>query len=60
MKITLRAIMQSESLTPLMKQYFDIRSQYPDTLLFFQVGDFYELFFDENLQLLFLFNYNQV
>lgn len=30
-----------------MQQYFDIKSQYPDTLLLFQVGDFYELFFDD-------------
>ena len=30
-----------------MQQYFDIRAQYPDTLLFFQVGDFYELFFQD-------------
>ncbi len=33
--------------TPLMQQYHDIRAAYPDTLLFFQVGDFYELFFDD-------------
>lgn len=33
--------------TPLMQQYFDIKNDYPDTLLFFQVGDFYELFFDD-------------
>jgi DNA mismatch repair protein MutS len=33
--------------TPLMQQYFDIRNQYSDALLFFQVGDFYELFFDD-------------
>lgn len=33
------------SLTPLMRQYFDIKNQFPDALLFFQVGDFYELFF---------------
>lgn len=33
--------------TPLMKQYFEIREQHPDTLLFFQVGDFYELFFED-------------
>lgn len=39
--------MSSKKLTPLMEQYFDIRDQYPDTLLFFQVGDFYELFFDD-------------
>lgn len=33
--------------TPLMQQYFTIKEQYPDSLLFFQVGDFYELFFDD-------------
>ena len=33
--------------TPLMQQYYDIKVEYPDTLLFFQVGDFYELFFDD-------------
>lgn len=33
--------------TPLMDQYFGIKEQYPDALLFFQVGDFYELFFDD-------------
>lgn len=33
--------------TPLMQQYFDIKAAYSDTLLFFQVGDFYELFFDD-------------
>ncbi|MBD3232042.1 DNA mismatch repair protein MutS [Candidatus Dependentiae bacterium] len=39
--------MPVEKITPLMKQYFDIRAQYPDTILLFQVGDFYELFFDD-------------
>jgi len=34
-------------LTPLMKQYYDIREKYSDALLLFQVGDFYELFFDD-------------
>lgn len=33
--------------TPLMKQYFHIKQQYQETLLLFQVGDFYELFFDD-------------
>ena len=33
--------------TPLMQQYFKIKEQYSDTLLFFQVGDFYELFFED-------------
>lgn len=35
------------SLTPLMKQYFEIKSKYPDTILLFQVGDFYELFYED-------------
>ncbi len=30
-----------------MRQYASIKHQYPDTLLLFQVGDFYELFFDD-------------
>jgi DNA mismatch repair protein MutS len=32
------------SLTPLMRQYYEIKNKFPDTLVFFQVGDFYELF----------------
>ena len=37
----------NNKITPLMQQYFDIREQYPDAVLFFQVGDFYELFFED-------------
>ena len=33
--------------TPLMQQYHDIKGEYADTLLLFQVGDFYELFYDD-------------
>ena len=36
-----------QGLTPLMQQYFDLRAQYQDAVLLFQVGDFYELFFDD-------------
>lgn len=36
--------------TPLMQQYFQIKPEHQDTLLFFQVGDFYELFFDDAKQ----------
>jgi DNA mismatch repair protein MutS len=39
-----------KSLTPLMRQYFEIKHKYPDTLLLFQVGDFYELFFTDAQQ----------
>jgi DNA mismatch repair protein MutS len=33
--------------TPMMQQYIRIKSQHPDTLLFYRMGDFYELFFDD-------------
>ena len=42
--------MKEKKLTPLMQQFQDIKEQYPDTLLLFQVGDFYELFFDDAKQ----------
>jgi len=33
--------------TPMMAQYLEIKAQYPDALLFYRMGDFYELFFDD-------------
>lgn len=36
--------------TPLMEQYHEIKAAYPNMLLLFQVGDFYELFFDDAKQ----------
>ena len=33
--------------TPMMKQYLRIKAQYPDALLLFRLGDFYELFFED-------------
>ena len=36
--------MQKSTLTPLMKQYYSIRDQHPDIILFFRLGDFYEMF----------------
>ncbi len=37
----------SEPSTPLMRQYAAIKRQHPNALLFFRLGDFYELFFDD-------------
>ena len=34
-------------MTPMMAQYFEIKKDYPDTILFFRLGDFYEMFFDD-------------
>lgn len=31
----------------MMKQYFQVKEQYPDTILMFRLGDFYEMFFDD-------------
>lgn len=36
--------MPKPTITPLMKQYYDIREQHPDIILFFRLGDFYEMF----------------
>ena len=33
--------------TPMMQQYLDVKEQYPDTILFYRLGDFYEMFFDD-------------
>ncbi len=34
----------AEDITPLMRQYFKIKNQYPDEIVFFRMGDFYEMF----------------
>ena len=34
-------------LTPMMQQYLDIKAQNPDSILFFRLGDFYEMFHDD-------------
>ena len=33
--------------TPMMQQYLRIKAEHPSTLLFYRMGDFYELFFDD-------------
>ncbi len=35
------------ALSPMMQQYFDIKKQHPDKILFFRLGDFYEMFYDD-------------
>ncbi|MBE5875248.1 MAG: DNA mismatch repair protein MutS [Lachnospiraceae bacterium] len=34
-------------LTPMMKQYMETKQQYPDCILFYRLGDFYEMFFED-------------
>ncbi len=38
---------QPEQHTPMMQQYLQIKAQHPDMLMFYRMGDFYELFFDD-------------
>ncbi|CAO4834799.1 MAG: DNA mismatch repair protein MutS [Holosporales bacterium] len=39
--------MRDKKNTPMMQQYLDIKAEHPDCLLFYRMGDFYELFFDD-------------
>lgn len=41
------ASISAAQLTPMMAQYMDVKQQYPDCLVFYRMGDFYELFFDD-------------
>lgn len=36
-------------LTPMMQQYFAVKDEYPDSILMYRLGDFYEMFFDDAL-----------
>jgi DNA mismatch repair protein MutS len=39
--------MDKKNLTPMLKQYFEMKRDYPDSILFFRMGDFYEMFFED-------------
>ncbi|HEU4795177.1 MAG TPA: DNA mismatch repair protein MutS, partial [Pyrinomonadaceae bacterium] len=41
--------MNQPNTTPMLRQYQELKQQHPGTLLFFRLGDFYELFFDDAL-----------
>ncbi|HAT7765134.1 TPA: DNA mismatch repair protein MutS [Legionella pneumophila] len=45
--ISIDSITMASSHTPMMQQYLRIKTDYPDMLLFYRMGDFYELFFDD-------------
>ncbi len=38
-----------EALTPMMKQYYEVKKEYSDCILFYRMGDFYEMFFEDAL-----------
>ncbi|MBQ3883319.1 MAG: DNA mismatch repair protein MutS, partial [Succinivibrio sp.] len=37
----------NKNVTPMMRQYLEIKANYPDTLVLYRLGDFYELFYDD-------------
>lgn len=39
-----------EPMTPMMKQYFEIKSNYKDYILLYRLGDFYEMFYDDAVE----------
>ena len=39
------------ALSPMMQQYLDVKEKYKDCVLFFRVGDFYEMFFDDAVEI---------
>lgn len=43
-------MMKSSGLTPMMRQYYRFKEQYPDKILFFRMGDFYEMFGDDAVE----------
>jgi DNA mismatch repair protein MutS len=44
------AVTSIPTLTPMLAQYQSIKAQYPDAILFYRMGDFYEMFFDDALK----------
>ncbi len=42
-----RSEVDRSKLSPMMQQYMDIKDQYEDSIIFFRLGDFYEMFFDD-------------
>ncbi len=39
-----------KNITPMMRQYLDIKKKYKDAIIFFRVGSFYEMFFDDAIE----------
>ena len=42
--------MSDDSVTPMMAQYLEIKARHPDALLFYRMGDFYEMFFQDAVE----------
>src|SRR5690554_2346050 len=44
------ADLDPQALTPMMQQYIEQKEKWPDCILFFRLGDFYEMFFDDAVE----------
>ena len=40
---------ENDKMTPMVRQYYEIKREYQDAILFYRMGDFYEMFFDDAL-----------
>lgn len=47
MKKSEKSAISAEFQTPMMQQYLELKEQYPDCILFFRLGDFYEMFLED-------------
>ncbi|MGA1862548.1 DNA mismatch repair protein MutS [Deferribacter thermophilus] len=43
-------VSKEAKLTPMMKQYYEVKEKYPDCIIFFRMGDFYEMFDDDAIE----------
>ncbi len=51
-------MLYKEKLSPIIKQYLNIKKKYKNILLFYQIGEFYELFYDDAIKISSLLNLN--
>ncbi len=50
MEYNLTELKNNKKISPMMRQYITIKEQYPEHIVFFRVGDFYEMFFSDALE----------
>ncbi|MEL7059828.1 MAG: DNA mismatch repair protein MutS [Acidobacteriota bacterium] len=50
MSTSSRTAQRPPKLTPMLRQYLEVKAGYPDALLFYRMGDFYELFYDDAVE----------
>src|SRR5690606_33668791 len=46
----MRTLPTIENATPMMRQYLETKARFPDAILFFRLGDFYEMFLDDAVE----------